>query len=331
MGICALRKMDMSLLPETSVSAHDLPQLPSAPLGVDVYDPKGPEESHGTRGGWQGMLNRFADGVRHITPAAIVNSGGQINFGIRAVADGFSVWSALREGSKSPPRLIASLITLTSEVLGTFFKDEPITEEESDRYRKQSWQEYFVTKTKQSMDPVRHIGEASGMALILNGFFTAVSGIRQSSPGMRSWEIWQGAFTTVAGIFMTYMPVRERAWQLSSLTFLARTPFAWLQARRAYGAGYPDMGVRAGDWQQGAKFFFNHLSTAFGFFYGGVHKNPDGTIVRIAKGEKGAPATVNQGNLPPAADKQGLAPSTKVEALSAQHEANEAIAEARSV
>ena len=308
------------MVSEITVSAVSLPQQP---LGVEVYDRDADASNASSSGGLRKLMNDVADKVRRVTPTDIVNHGGQINFGMRAVADGFSVWSAIREGSKSPPRLIASLITLGSEVMGVFFKDNPITAEERDAYRKQSWSEYFFTKTKQSMDPVHHIGEASGMALMLNGLLTAISGIRQSTPAMRSWEIWQGVFTSVAGMFMTYMPVRERAWQLSSLTFVARTPFAWLQARRAYGYGYPDVGVKAGDWQQGAKFVMNQLSTAFGFFYGGVRKLPDGTIVRIEKKAEPVDATLS----PRVSEKLATVPSSKVDAQSADRAAQPVIVE----
>ena len=315
------------MVTETTVSAVSLPQQP---LGVEVYDRDADASSAPASGGFRKLMSDVADKVRRATPTDIVNSGGQINFGLRAVADGFSVLSALREGSKSPPRLIASLMTLSSEVLGVFFKDNPITAEERDQYRKQSWSQYFFTKTKQSLDPVHHIGETSGMALMLNGLFTSISGLRQSTPAMRSWEIWQGVFSAVAGIFMTYMPVRERAWQFSSLTFVARTPVAWLQARRAYSYGYPDVGVRAGDWQQGAKFVLNQLSTAFGFFYGGVHKLPDGTIVRVANNKNAASAAPS---VPPlaVAESERTTPATQVQAQSAAREAKAMSAEIRSV
>lgn len=233
----------------------------------------------------QNKFDYFVSWVRGITPESVVNRGSQFNFGFKASADIMSVWSSVRKGSASPARLVASLITLFTELLGVAYKEKGVLEEKQEEYKRMSLPSYIVEKTKEAFNPKDHILETVGLATIGNGIFTTISGFNQSVSKRISWEIFQGIMTTVAGIIMNYMPDRERAWQLSTAVFWTRAPVAGKQAYNAYFTGVPEKGIAKGDWQQGAKWVLNQTSNLFGVFYGGVRKLPDGTIVRIGKDE----------------------------------------------
>ena len=230
-----------------------------------------------SKGGFDGFVER----VRRVTPAFIVNNSSQLNLGSRAIADAMSMWSGLRKGSQSYPRFIAGGVALFAEILGVFY-----TEKEEDpalqaRYQKASWPEYIWMKTRQAFDPKNHIMQTIGFTTVLNGVLTTVSGVNQSSRGKWSYESIQGAMTVLAGLVISYLPNRERAWQLASTIFFTRAPPSAMQAYQAYYHGYPDKNIAKGDWQQGAKFVLNQLANTIGVFYGGVKKLPDGTIVHI--------------------------------------------------
>lgn len=238
-------------------------------------------------------FDRVVHHVRDITPAAIVNSGSQVSLGMRALADLLSVSSSIRKGSASPNRLIASLITLGSELMGIVFKERSITVEKQQEYREMGTVQYVGTKTLEALNPRDYILETNGLATIINGVFTTRSGIHQSVKTRISWEILQGAITTVAGLFMLYMPNRERAWQISHGIFTLRAPVAGKQAWNAYTTGVPEKNIAKGDWQQGAKWFLNQAANGFAVFFGGVKKLPDGTVVSIGKeGSDELPATM---------------------------------------
>lgn len=230
-------------------------------------------------------FDKFVAVVRKRTPDGFVNRGSQFNFGLKATADIMSVWSSVRKGSASPARLTASLITLFTEVLGVFYKEKGIPEDQEQKYKKMNAGEYLLQKTKEGFNPKDHILETVGLATIGNGIFTTISGLNQSVKTRVSWEIFQGIMTTAAGLIMSYWPNRERAWQISTAIFWTRAPVAGKQAYNAYYHGVPEKGIAKGDWQQAAKWVLNQTSNLFGVFFGGVRKLPDGTIVRIGKDE----------------------------------------------
>ena len=256
----------------------------AAPIAVDETQIAVPSTDAPTKKP-RGNFDSFIAKVRDATPAWLVNSGTQISLGFKACADGLSVWSSVRKGSSSPWRLTGSLITLGAEILGTKIPEKKITEEKQQEYTQMSKWQYFVTKTREAFNPKEHIAETSGLALIINGFCVAMSGLKQSSKNKKSWEILQGAMTSVAGIIMNYMPDRERAWQIAHTTFMIRSVPAALQARDAWKFGFPEASppVAKGDWQQGAKWVLNQIANLFGTFYGGVKKLPDGSIEHIGK------------------------------------------------
>lgn len=231
----------------------------------------------------ENVIDRLATKIREKSPDWLVNSGTQVNFAFKASADTMSIWSSIRRGSASSWRFAGSAVTLAAELLGTVYKEKRISEERQKAYDAMSLPKYIGAKTLESCNPKEHILETVGLATIVNGVCTAISGLTQSSKKKVSWEIAQGALTAVAGIIMNYMPDRERAWQLSTAIFWTRAPVAGKQAWEAYFHGYPDRGIIKGDWQQAAKWGLNQSSNLFGFFYGGVKKLPDGTIVHIGK------------------------------------------------
>ncbi|MEJ0009834.1 MAG: hypothetical protein WDN72_04495 [Alphaproteobacteria bacterium] len=271
-------------MPESPPAAASLPAMqPDAARDDDAPDA---DEAAPKRSGFNAWLDRNADGIRRATPAGIVNSGSQIKLGLQAGADTMSIWSAMRKGSSSPWRLVASVITLAGEGLGIVYKEKPYTVEERESYKRMSWPQYLGVKTLQAFHPKDHIGETVGLAFEFNGIFTALSGIAQSSKRSVSWEIFQGVMTTVAGACLSYMPNREKAWQLAIAAFWTRAPVSAQQSYVAYRYGYPDKNIAPGDWQQGAKWVLNQTSNLVGFVYGGIKKLPDNTIVRVADDEE---------------------------------------------
>lgn len=237
-------------------------------------------EQQKPRDGIDGVIAR----IRDKSPDWLVNSGSRISFSLKSAADGLSVWSAVRKGSQSPWRLAGSLITLAAGILGTQIPEKKIPEEKQQEYAQMSRWKYFLTKTREAIfNPKDHIAETSGFALILNGFCLAMSGIVQSSKNHKSKETIQGVMTAAAGLIMTYMPDRERAWQLAHTTFMVRSVPAAFQAHDAYFKGNPEKNIAAGDWQQGAKWILNQIANVIGTLYGGVKKLPDGSIVHIGK------------------------------------------------
>ena len=228
-------------------------------------------------------FDSFVAKVRDASPAWLVNNGSRFCLAFKFSADGFSIASAVRDKSRSPWRLRASLVTAGAEVLGMIFPEKDISDEQRAGYRQMSPWKFFVTKTREALNPKDYITETIGLALIVNGAFMALAGRAQSSPGNKSWEILQGMMTTVAGVIMTYWPDRERAWQLAHSTFMARSIPAALQADTAYRKGYPNAKEPAasGDWFQWAKWVLNQIANALGTLYGGVKKMPDGEILHI--------------------------------------------------
>ena len=231
----------------------------------------------------KGGFDNFVAWIRDKSPDWVVNNGSRFNFGFKAMADVMSLWSSVRKGSSSPARLVASVVTLFTELLGIGCAEKKITEEKQKEYSEMSVFRYGVVKTKEAFNPREHILETVGLATIANGIFTVISGVNQSVKTRLSWEILQGALTAVAGLFMTYMPDRERAWQISTGVFWTRAPVAGKQAWNAYKIGVPEKNIASGDWQQGAKWMLNQTSNLFGVVFGGVKKLPDGSIIHIGK------------------------------------------------
>ncbi len=273
-------------------------------------------------------FDRMIAQVRAATPAAVVNSGSQINLGLKASADVMSVWSSVRKGSASPNRLIASLITLASELCGVFFKEKAVSDEKQLEYKQMGLPQYIAAKTMEGFNPKDHILETNGLATIMNGIFMARSGMVQSVKGKVSWELLQGVMTTAAGLFMSYMPDRERAWQISHGIFLVRAPVAGKQAWDAYYTGVPEKGIAKGDWQQSAKWVLNQASNVVAELYGGVKKLPDGSIVKLGKdsaanlpqnmmqrGKNKAKADASENAAPAAQEDVKPQPLTKVDAV----------------
>jgi hypothetical protein len=223
----------------------------------------------------------YANTIRQGTPAPIVNRGSQINFALMAAADAMSVWSGVK--FKSYSRVWASSITLFTAILGIIYDEKPQSEEHHKKLAEQSWLNFAWEKTKNAFNPKDHILATAGLSTIVNGVLMARSGLKQSTPGKKSWETLQGALTAVAGMVMTYLPDRERAWQISKSIFWIRAPVAALQAHDALHYGIPEKNIDKGDWQQWAKWVFNQTANVFGFLYGGVEKKPDGTIVGHVK------------------------------------------------
>ena len=268
----------------TVLPAQDVLAASSAAPAASVVAKDQPGESANSEASAPTAATKgFVSWVRDKTPASLVNSGTEANFAFKASADGLSVWSSVRKGSASPARLVASSITLLTEILGIFYKEKEIQPEKQREYREMSWPKYVLVKTKEAFNPKDHILETVGLATIANGVFTTISGIAQSSKNHSSWEKIQGAMTVVAGMLMSYMPDREKAWQLSTIAFWTRAPAAYMQAKDAYFKGNPEKNIQKGDWQQAAKWVLNQTSNLFGFFYGGVKKMPDGSIIHIGK------------------------------------------------
>lgn len=231
---------------------------------------------------WTGF-DDFLARARDATPMNIVNNGTRLCLSFKAAADGLSIWSALRKTSRSPWRLVASSISLGSEMLGMQFPERQISQEQAEKYKHMSKFDYVISKTREAFDPKHHISETAGLSLILNGACMAMSGYSQSVRSRISWEITQGLMTASAGAMMLYIPDRERAWQLADATFIVRSVPAALQAKNAYFVGVPELGVAPGDWQQGGKWVLNQVANALGTLYGGVKKMPDGSIVHLGK------------------------------------------------
>lgn len=228
-------------------------------------------------------FDSFVAKVREASPAWLVNNGSRISLAFKGLADGLSVWSSLRTGSKSLWRLGASATTLFSEVLGISFTEKGITEEQQQAYAKMSTWQYATTKIREAFNPKEHITETAGVALVANGLMMAMSGVSQSVKGRVSWEIAQGLMTSAAGALLTFIPDRERAWQWAHGTFIARSVPAATHAYNAYYTGVPEKNIAPGDWQQGAKWVSNQAANIVGTFYGGVKKLPNGSIVHIGK------------------------------------------------
>ncbi len=229
------------------------------------------------------LFDGFIAKARDASPAWLVNNGSRFCLAFKGGADGLSVWSSVRKGSKSPWRLAASGVSLFSEILGMQFAEKKISEETQQQYRHMPVVQYVATKTAEAFNPKDHITETAGVALIVNGAFMAMSGVQQSVKSRVSWEIIQGVMTSVAGMIMTYMPDRERAWQIAHGTFMVRSVPAALQAKNAYFVGVPEKNIAPGDWQQAAKWVLNQIANVLGTLYGGVKKMPDGSIVHIGK------------------------------------------------
>jgi hypothetical protein len=244
-------------------------------------------------------FDTFVAKVRDASPAWLVNNGSRYCLGFKGSADILSVWSSIATGRKSPWRLAASLTTLGSEGLGLIYPEKDISDEQRASYRQMSPGQFVIAKTKEALNPRDYITESAGLALIVNGLFMSKSGINQSvfekalvngkfkrniSP-----EIWQGMFTSVAGMVMTYWPDRERAWQISHTLFNVRTIPSAFQADRAFRFGVPEKNIKPGDWQQWGKLGLNTVANVLGTFYGGIKKLPDGEIVHI--GMKGDDVT----------------------------------------
>ncbi|MCI5048839.1 MAG: hypothetical protein MRY32_00695, partial [Rickettsiales bacterium] len=232
----------------------------------------------------------LADHVRHATPAIIVNNGARLVFGMRAIADAMSIKSGWQY--QSPLRAAASSISLAGLCMGLVFTEKPVSEEERESYKDMSAWEYIPLRLKHALNPMDHVTSTVGLATIPNGVLMAMSGMRQHVPGKVPWELIQGCMTVAAGSALNFLPDQERAMQLAHGIFTIRAPFAYAQADRAWRRGIPEKGIPAGDTGQMGKFFFNQLSNVGGFFYTGVIKRPDGTIVTLeeAQAEKQAKA-----------------------------------------
>jgi hypothetical protein len=264
----------MSDLNETGAGPQPLAQAPNSPATAQAIAP--PTEH---RHWWDGMT----DAVRRATPAAIVNNGARINFGCRLVGDSMGAASALRPGSASPLRLVAYLFTIPTLFLALFYKEKPVDKAQLDDYRQMSHLQYGITKLKQAFDPKNHVSETTGLATMLNGLFVMGSGIMQSSRQRMSLEVVLGGLTTAAGAALTFMPDREKAWQLLTTLYIARIPVKERHTKYAQEGLYKN--TRPGDNLQRTGFTMSLLASIFGFFYSGVKKMPDGQIIHLGKDE----------------------------------------------
>lgn len=241
-------------------------------------------------------LNAAADAVRIATPAIIVNNGSRINSTLKFFADGLSIKSSLRPkivlpGEKpplfgrisAPWRFAGSMVTFSAVGLGMIYKEKPTTEEEKAAYKEMSFRQYVSTKIRQGFDPKNHIAETIGLCTIPNGALLMMQGIKQSSKGRISKEVLQGAMTIAAGGALNFIPDREKAWQISNVIFMSRAPVAYVHAHEAYKHGFPAKGIPKGDWEQLGKWWANQCANIVGFLYGGVAKDENGNIVRVAK------------------------------------------------
>ena len=264
--------------------AHVPVPVPAVVATVEQASPNTDKSNKKNHGAVNWIDSRIAD-IRNVSPAWLVNNGSRLCLGFKFSADGFSVASALRKKSPSPWRLRASLVTMGGEVLGMIFPEKDISDEKRASYLKMSPLQFVGTKTLEALNPRDYITETSGLALMVNGAFMAMSGKAQSSPGKLSSEIWQGLMTSAAGMIMTYWPDRERAWQLAHTTFILRSVPALEQAHKAYFTGNLDASppVYPGDWYQGVKWVLNMIANVTGTLYGGVKKMPDGSILHIGK------------------------------------------------
>ena len=284
--------------PTLAVTADTAKELPSWHKEIDVHQEKLDKQSkHGFGRFWEAFKERkqaFVDHTRDKTPASVINNGSRINFGLKAIADGMSIASALRPGSRSIPRLIANVPTFLTMFPGVYYKEEPVSKQDQAKYDKMGRLEYIGTKVKQAFDPKHHIVELVALATMWNGAFTTLSGVRQSTfkgvtlknwTGKVSSEIWQGLMTVVAGAILDFSKDREKAWQLSTSIFLWRIPFKAHQAYTAYYVGYPEKGAAPGDWKQFGNFALQQAANVFGLFFTGIKKTDDGKIIVLGKDE----------------------------------------------
>lgn len=265
----------------------------AAATAITVATPEQKKEPEKKKNSFWAPIDRewtkFVDGIRKVTPAILINEGSRIHFALKAAADGFGVASGMKKGSGTPERTAANVITFATLIPGAMFKEKPESKEDAEKYKKMNPLQYAFTKVIQAADPKNHIAELVGVATIINGILTARSGFRQSAAGALSKEIWQGLLTSVAGAALTFIPDREKAFQISTSIFLWRIPFKYAQAHQAYFHGYPkakDGPIPSGDWYQFANFGLQQAANVFGLFFTGIKKMPDGTIVRIGKDEK---------------------------------------------
>jgi len=249
---------------------------------TQIGKPKKPEPQ-GIAAHFVDRWDHLTDVVRNYSPASVVNHGTKIVFALRAIADGMSVYSGLQYSSK--PRAAASLISLGGLCLGLVFDEDPISPEERESYSRMGYSEYIPLRLKQAFDPVHHVTSTVGLATIPNGVLMAISGARQRVPGKTPWELYQGLMTIAAGASMNFIPDQERAMQTAAGIFTIRSPFAFMQATKAWKVGVPEKGVPAGDIGQMGKFVFNQASNIAGFFYAGVEKMPDGRILTIEEAD----------------------------------------------
>lgn len=275
------------------------------------------------------VWDNITDNVRSVTPAFVINNGSRFNFGFRAAADVASMVSGQK--FDSPYRTAASAISLAGLSLGLFFKEEPPTEERKERIKQMPLGEYIAMRVKDSFDPKHHVMATVGMATIPNGVLMAISGYQKRIPGHAPWELYQGLMTVAAGMSLNFIPDQERAWQTATAIFTIRAPFAAKQAHTAYyyGQAKPDLGFEPrspkefpgdwktppGDYMQALKFVFNQTSNLFGFFYGGIHKDEQGNIIRLKdieakKNEDARKAEGLSSDLPPMA--AGRSPDTYI-------------------
>ena len=252
---------------------------------------------------WDG----FVDKSREITPASVINNGSRVNFGLKAVADSMGIASALgvritkdksKQGVKSWPRFIANVITSSTLVPGVLYKEKPVDDDDIKRYQNMGTLEYVGTKIKQAFNPRDYVVETVSLATFLNGLFTSYAGIKQSNFSgihplhMKSWknvsfEVVQGALTSIAGAALGLIPSRERAWQVSTAVFMWRIPVKYAQAHTALFKGYPNANppVPKGDPFQMINFGLQQTSNIFGMLFAGIKKTEDGQIIRLGKDE----------------------------------------------
>ena len=118
---------------------------------------------------------------------------------------------------------------------------------------------------------------------MINGALVFASGLLQSSHKRVSLEVVLGAMSAAAGAALTFMPDREKAWQLLTGLYIARIPVKERHTKYAQEGLYKN--TTPGDNWQRTSFTMSLLASVFGFFYSGVKKMPDGQIVHLGKDE----------------------------------------------
>lgn len=278
--------LDTDLLFESLEPKHHTKRIDDADSIIN-QGKKMPPEKHHFYDSAVDSWDNLTDWVRSYSPASIVNNGTKITFGLRGAADAMSVYSGLQYSSK--PRAVASLISLSGLALGLVYEEDPISPEERESYKHMDTMHYIGKRLGNALDPAHHVTSTVGLLTIPNGVLMAISGYKQHRPGKTPWELYQGLMTIAAGSAMNFIPDQERAMQVAHAIFTIRSPFAFMQAKKAWYDGIPASATKPaipkGDIGQAGKFVLNQASNIPALFYAGVEKMPDGSILTIEEAD----------------------------------------------